>query len=99
MATELERQASWASQPLSFWHNREDGRDVDTSIGHPSGDIVAIEVKASATVRAPDFRGLAHVRDRVGDRLRAGIVVYAGQRTPPFGDRLWALPLPGLWHT
>ena len=98
VATELERQASWATQPMSFWHYREDGREVDTIVEHPSGDIIGIEVKSSATVRATDFRGLAHVRDRVGGRLRAGIVVYAGRRTLPFGDRLWALPLPGLWH-
>lgn len=99
VATELERQASWAPKPLSFWHYREDGREVDTIIERPSGDIVGIEVKASATVRARDFSGLAHVRDRVGGRLRAGIIVYAGQRTLPFGDRLWALPLPGLWRS
>ena len=98
VATELERQASWAAQPLSFWHYRDNGREVDTVVEHPSGDIVGIEVKASATVRHQDFNGLAHVRDRVGARLRAGIVVYAGQRTLPFGDRLWALPLPGLWQ-
>lgn len=99
VATELERQASWSDQPLSFWHYREDAREVDTIVEHPSGEIVGVEVKASATVRARDFNGLAHVRDRVGARLRAGIVVYAGQRTLPFGDRLWALPLPGLWRT
>ena len=52
-------------------------------------------MKASATVRAPDFRGLAHVRDRVGNRFRTGIVVYAGQRTlPPLGPAA-----PGLWRT
>lgn len=98
VATELERQASWAAQPLSFWHYRDSGREVDTIVEHPSGDIVGIEVKASATVRRQDFNGLAHVRDRVGKHLRAGLVVYAGQRTLPFGDRLWALPLSGLWR-
>ncbi len=97
VATEFERLASWGDQPLSFWHYREDGREVDTIIEHPSGDIVGVEVKASGTVRTQDFRGLVHLRDRVGARMRAGIVVYAGQRTLPFGDRLWALPLAGLW--
>jgi predicted AAA+ superfamily ATPase len=83
---------------LSFWHYRDDGREVDTIIEHPSGAIIGVEVKASATVRAQDFRGLAHLRDGVGQRLRAGIVIYAGKRTLPFGDRLWALPLTGLWQ-
>lgn len=98
VATELERQASWGDQQLTFWHYRDDGREVDTIIEHPSGAIIGVEVKASATVRAQDFRGLAHLRDGVGQRLRAGIVIYAGKRTLPFGDRLWALPLTGLWQ-
>lgn len=97
VATELERLASWGDQPLSFWHYRNDGREVDAIIEHPSGDIVGVEVKASATIRTQDFRGLAHLRDRVGARMRAGIIVYTGQRTLPFGDRLWAMPLAGLW--
>jgi len=98
VATELERQASWAAQPLTFWHLREGDREVDTVIEHPSGDIVGIEVKASATVRPADLAGLTQLRDRVGARFRAGVVVYTGNRTLPFGDRLWALPLPGLWR-
>lgn len=96
-ATELERQASWSAQPLSFWHLRDADREVDVLVERPSGEIVGIEVKAGATVRPGDFRGLAHVRDRVGDRLIAGVVLYAGERTLPFGDRLWAVPLQALW--
>lgn len=98
VATELERQTSWSPEPLSFWHYREDEREVDVIVERPSGDIVGVEVKASATVRARDFAGLVHVRERVGRRLIAGVVLYAGERSLPFGDRLWALPLDALWR-
>jgi uncharacterized protein len=97
VATELERQASWSPEPLRFWHYREGAREVDVIAERPSGDIVGIEIKASATVRAHDFRGLVHLRERLGRQLRAGAVLYAGERTLPFGKGLWALPLSALW--
>ena len=96
-ATELERQASWSTEPPSFWHYRDGDREVDVIVERPSGDIVGIEVKAGATVRARDFRGLAHLRERIGRRLVAGVVLHAGGQTLPFGERLWALPLSALW--
>jgi uncharacterized protein len=97
VATELERHASWSSEPLRFWHYRDGEREVDVIVERPSGEIVGIEVKASATVRKADFRGLLHIRDRMGPRFVAGVVLYAGERTLPFGERLWALPLQALW--
>jgi hypothetical protein len=66
-------------------------------VERPSGEIVGIEVKASATVRAADFRGLVHMRKRLGRRLVTGVVLYAGEQTLPFGEGLWALPLSALW--
>lgn len=97
VATELERQASWSEQPLTFWHYREGEREVDIVVERPSGEIVGVEVKASATVRPRDFAGLRHLRERVGDRLAAGAILYAGAHTLPGGERLWAVPLQGLW--
>jgi uncharacterized protein len=97
VATELERQASWSPESLRFWHYREGEREVDVVIERPSGEIVGIEVKASATVRARDFRGLVQMRERTGRRLVTGAVLYAGEHTLPFGERLWALPLSALW--
>jgi uncharacterized protein len=97
VATELERQASWSPEVLRFWHYREGDREVDVIVERPSGEIVGLEVKAGATVRARDFRGLAHLRERLGPRLVAGVVLYAGERTLPFGNGLWAVPLAGLW--
>jgi predicted AAA+ superfamily ATPase len=97
VATELERQASWSSEPLSFWHYRDGEREVDTVIERPSGEVVGIEVKAGATARPQDFRGLQHMQERLGDRLAAGLVLYAGEQTLPYGERLWAVPLCALW--
>jgi predicted AAA+ superfamily ATPase len=98
VATEIERQASWSQEPVTLWHYREGEREVDVLIERGSGELVGVEVKASGTVRAQDFRGLAHLREKLGSRLMAGVVLYAGERTLPFGDRLWALPLAALWQ-
>lgn len=99
VATELERQASFSPEPLTLWHFREEDREVDVVIERPSGEIVGVEVKASATVRPGDFKGLAYLRQRLGRRLLAGVVLYAGEQALPFGEGLWALPLSSLWDT
>ena len=49
--------------------------------------MVAIEVKAGATVRAEDLAGLRHLARRLGPRLMAGYVLYTGQQALPFGER------------
>ena len=40
---------------------------------------------------------LRHLANRLGDRFRAGIVLYAGEQQLSFGDRLTALPMAALW--
>jgi hypothetical protein len=60
-------------------------------------NFVGMEIKAAATVADADFRGLHSFAAMAGKRLRAGIVLYAGRETPPFGDRMWAVPLEALW--
>jgi hypothetical protein len=61
--------------------------------------VTGLEVKAAETVRAEDFRGPRHLASRLGDRFRAGIVLYASEQQLPFGDRLAAIPIPALWTT
>ena len=78
--------------------NRDRDRyEVDAVLERASGEIVAIEVKASETVRGEDFRGIRHLAQRAGDQLLAGIVLYAGGQALPFGDRLRAFPISALW--
>ena len=64
-----------------------------------AGRVVGVEVKASATVGARDFRGLRALAEASGDRFRRGIVVYTGKTAVPFGENLHALPVSSLWNT
>jgi len=98
VAMELDRQISWLDDRPELYHFRDrDQREVDIVLEHRDGSVSAIEVKASATVKAHDFRGLRHLRDKLGDRFKAGVLFYAGANTVPFGDRLAAVPVCGLW--
>ncbi len=95
---EVARQLTWAEEPVQLFHYRDrDQVEVDMVLEHASGSVMGIEVKAAETVRRVDFRGLRHLADRLGDRFRAGIVLYAGEQQLSFGDRLTALPLAALW--
>lgn len=97
---EITKQATWADQRMSVSHLRtKDGIEVDVVLETPDGRVAAIEVKASAVVRDADFRGLRYLRTRLGERFRAGLVLYAGDRLLPFGDRLRAAPISALWET
>lgn len=60
--------------------------------------VAGVEVKASATVRRGDFRGLRKLQALAGDRFRQGVVLYDGETTVPFGDGLYAVPMARLWE-
>lgn len=55
-------------------------------------------MKASSTVRTDDFRGIRHLRERLGADFVAGYVLYTGQETLSFGDRLRAMPISAVWE-
>ncbi|MBL8112844.1 MAG: DUF4143 domain-containing protein [Acidobacteria bacterium] len=97
---ELRRQASWQTEELRFHHYRDkDGAEVDIVLERGGGRVAGIEVKASATVTASDFRGLRLLRDATGSRFVAGIVLYDGETVAGFGNGLHAVPIRTLWET
>ncbi len=97
---ELARQLTWSAERARLCHYRtKDQVEVDAVLETPDGRIAAIEVKAGTTIRTEDLAGLRHLHQRLGPRLIAGIVLYTGQQTLPFGDRLRAIPIDALWHS
>ena len=97
---ELRRQAAAFDEPLRFFHFRDArGREIDLLIERPDGRLIAVEIKAGATVRPDDARWLAWMRGLVGERFEVGVVLYTGQRPLRISDRIVALPISHLWET
>lgn len=97
---ELRRQGSWHGNVVRFSHFRDkDGVEVDVVLEQGAGDVAGVEVKAGATVTAADFHGLRKLKDAAGTRFAAGVVLYDGESSVPFGDGLFAVPIRALWET
>jgi len=95
---ELRREASFRTDDIRFFHFRDHmDAEVDVVLER-AGKVAGIEVKASSTVKATDFRGLQRLASAAGKRFAAGALLYDGDRVLPFGDRLFAVPIAALWR-
>lgn len=95
---EFRKQASWLEESVAFGHWRtSDGDEVDLVIERDDGRVLAIEVKASERAPGSEFRGLAKLRDLLGDRFLGGIMMTAGKRSYTYQDRLHVIPIDRLW--
>ncbi|MDQ2832161.1 MAG: ATP-binding protein [Acidobacteriota bacterium] len=96
---EVMKQVRWSDAEYSLHHYRDkDQGEVDLIVEDEQGALVGIEVKASATVHASDFKGMRKLLDICGDDLKLGLVLYDGTKVVPFGDRLFAAPMSCLWN-
>ena len=97
---ELRRQASAHEETHKFFHYRDrDGTEVDIVIQRGATELVGVEVKASATVNKSDFRGLNRLKIAAGERFAGGVLVYDGDTSGKFYDKLYAVPFRSLWDT
>lgn len=97
--SELGRQITWAEELVDLHHYRDQNKvEVDAVLESRHGRVVGIEVKAASTVRSADFNGLRTLADRLGGDFVAGIVLYTGTSTLPFGPKLRAVPVSALWQ-
>ena len=95
---EILKQIAWTSDDIRIAHFRDkDGMGVDLVLENANRQCIGLEVKASATVRTDDFRGLRKLSEVAGAGFSAGYVLYDGDTVVPFGDGLFAVPLSILW--
>ena len=95
---ELVKAAALSVETTAISHYRDkDQVEVDFVLERGSGDIVGIEVKANATVRPLDFRGLTRLQNAARERFACGIVLHDGDRIQQVAPRLFAMPVEMLW--
>jgi predicted AAA+ superfamily ATPase len=97
---ELRRQASGHVDEFRFHHFRDkDKTEVDIVIERGAHEVAGVEVKASATIKQADFRGLRKLKIATGKRFTSGVILYDGESSVSFGDNLYAVPIRTLWES
>lgn len=80
-----------------LYYRDHDNLEVDVVVENPGGELVGVEIKAAASVKESDLRGLKRLADIAHDQFKLGAILYDGTETLPLGDRLWAAPISTLW--
>ena len=98
MYAELLKHTTWAAADYQILYYRDaDQYEVDFVVENRAGELVGVEVKASATITEKDLRGLKRWQGLAGESMRMGVILYDGAEALPLGERLWAVPLSSLW--
>lgn len=96
---ELRKQATWSSVRVELSHYRDlKGREVDIVLENEAGEVVGVEVKATASPTKSDLSGLARLREASGKRFRRGVLLYTGTAATHFADDIHIAPVQMLWR-
>ena len=96
---ELLKQQGWNEAHVRLYHFRDhNGVEVDVVLELPGGDIVGIEIKATATPGSEDLSGLRKLQSLTGKRFKRGILLHTGTVSVGWGSDLYMLPIAALWR-
>lgn len=71
--------------------------EIDLIAELSEGRLIGIEVKAGGAATRDDARHLAWLREEIGERFVAGVVLHTGPRVYELGERIVAAPICTLW--
>lgn len=93
---ECRKHNGWANDEVRIYHYQDNRKnEVDLVLEQNNGEIIGLEVKASATI-PKDFRGLNALSEQTGKRFRHGVLFYSGREILPFHQQnrlFYALPI------
>ncbi|MGH7867870.1 MAG: ATP-binding protein [Candidatus Dormibacteraceae bacterium] len=85
-------------RPRLYHLRQQNGRhEIDIVAELMGRGIVALEIKSKAAVGLGDARHLMWLRDELGERFLAGVVLHTGPRIFQLNDRISAVPICALW--
>lgn len=95
---EILKQVSWWDAPVTAGHFRTvTGDEVDLILERDDGKVIAFEIKAGSRIHGEDLRGLRALKDKLGDRLEAGMILYTGSHSYRHEEGVSIVPLDRLW--
>ena len=97
---ELLKEADFSKQGVDIYHFRDlRKKEVDLVLENRDGNIIGVEVKAKASLKKTDFKGMLELARVTGARFLKGIVFYGGDEVRPFsvdGQVFYCIPLGTL---
>ena len=95
--SELLKESSYATQSVDIYHFRDlKKREVDLVLEHRNGKIIGVEVKAKATIKKSDLKGMIELAKANKERFYRGFIFYGGDEILPIsvdGFLFYCLPL------
>ncbi|WP_170175820.1 ATP-binding protein [Sulfurimonas crateris] len=97
--TELLKHTTYAKKTTKIYHYRDADYEVDFVLEQSNTNIIAIEVKASTSIKSSELRGLVKLAQNSGDNFKGGFIFYMGEHIIPMqkdGYKFLALPMSVL---
>jgi predicted AAA+ superfamily ATPase len=98
VACELRKELSLARTLTSLWHWRAHGGEEVDFLLERGAQVVGIEVKLGAEIRDRDLKGLAGLRKTLRQRVRLGVVLYAGTQALALDGATIAVPFAAFFR-
>jgi len=82
---------------LHHLRTKEGRQEVDVLLEFGGDRVIGIEVKAAAAATVDDAKHLVWLRDELGERFLAGVVLYTGPTVYRLEEKIVAAPISTLW--